>query len=145
MEIGEFLKNMQQLEGNTPKEMQQLWLKAMKHLVSNGVLYQRQKTNELLAKVLVISKQKRKIMEAEHELRRYCRRVGTWWKVVGWYRWPEMYINIKYWVKTYKWYKKTVPILNDEHLKSITVSRHGQQVGMDVLYMPKMDYGTAVR
>jgi len=47
--------------------MQQVWRKATKYVVSDGILYWMRKTNELLAKVLVSTKQNSKAMEAADE------------------------------------------------------------------------------
>jgi hypothetical protein len=57
--------------------MQQFRREATKYLVSVGILYQRRKTNEPTAKVLVSMKQKRKSMEDEHELSGHPGRDGT--------------------------------------------------------------------
>jgi hypothetical protein len=45
MEIGEFLWNLKRQERKTTKEMQQFQQEATKYLVSEGILYQRRKTN----------------------------------------------------------------------------------------------------
>jgi hypothetical protein len=76
-EIGEFLGNLKRPEGKTMKEMQQFRREATKYLVSDGILYRRRKTNEPPAKVLVSAEQKRKAMEAAHELSGHRGREGT--------------------------------------------------------------------
>jgi len=64
------------------KEMQQFWREATKCLVSDGIIYRRRKTNELLAKVLVSAKQNRESIEAAHELSGHRGRGGMLRKVV---------------------------------------------------------------
>jgi len=102
--------------------MPQFRWEAVKDLVSDGMLYWRRKTNEPPAKVLVSAEQKRKAMEAAHELSGHCRREKTLQKVVEWYRWPEKYVKVKDCVKTGEQCNKRAPLQNDEPLKSLTLS-----------------------
>jgi hypothetical protein len=80
--------------------MQQFRQEATKYLVSDGILYRRRNTNEPPAKVLVSAEQKRKAMESAHELSGHPGREGTLRKIVERYWWPEMYVDVKDWVKT---------------------------------------------
>ena len=98
--IGEFLGNLKRPEGKTMKEMQQFRREATKYLVSDGILHRRRKTNEPPAKVFVSADQKRKAMEAAHELSGHRGREGTLRRVVERYWCPEMYVDVKDWVKT---------------------------------------------
>jgi len=75
--IGEFLGNLKRPEGQTMKEMQQFRREAIKYVVSDGIISRRRKTNELPAKVLVSTGQKRKASEAEHKLGGHRGREGT--------------------------------------------------------------------
>jgi len=138
-EIGEFLGNLKRPEGKTTKEMHQFWQEAMKYLVSDGILYRRRKTIEPPAKVLVSAVQKRKALEAAHELSRHHGREGTLRKVVEQYWWPEKYVDVKDWVKTCGQCEKGAPLRYDEPLTSLTVSHLWQRVGMDISYMPKTE------
>jgi hypothetical protein len=101
-EIGKFLGNLKRPERNTMKEMHQFRRQATQYLVSDVILYQRRKTNEPPAKVLVSAEQKRKAIETAHELSGHRGREGTLRKVVEWYWWLEMYVDVKGWVKTYE-------------------------------------------
>jgi hypothetical protein len=139
--IGEFQGNLKRPEGKTTKELQQFRREATKYLVSDGILYRRRKTNEPPAKVVVSTEQKRKAMEAAHELSGHRGREGTLRKVVEWYWWPEMYVDLKDWVNTCEQCEKRSPLRYDEPLKSLTVSHLWQLVGMDISYMPKTDDG----
>lgn len=60
--IGEYLRNMKQLERQILKEMQQSRLEATKYHVSYQVLYERRKTNHPLAMVLVGTEEKSNVM-----------------------------------------------------------------------------------
>jgi len=79
--------------------MQQFRREATKYHVSDVIDYQRRKTNEPPAKVLVCAEQKRKAMDAANELSGLCGREGTLRKIVELYWSSEMYVNIKDWVK----------------------------------------------
>jgi len=121
-ERGEFLGNMKRPEGKTTKEMQQFRWEAMKYLVSDGMFYRRQKTNESPAKVIVSTEQNKNAMEAAHEMSGHCGREETLQKEVEWYWWLEMYVNLKDWVKMCEECEKRVPLRYDEPLQCLTVS-----------------------
>jgi hypothetical protein len=91
--------------------------------------------------VFVRAEQKRKAMEAAHELSGHRGREGTLPKVVERYWWPEMYVVVKDWVKTCEQCQKRAPLQYDKPLKSLTVSHVWQRVGMDISYMPKIEDG----
>ena len=121
--------------------MERFRREATTYLVSDGILYRRRKTNEPPAKVLVSAEQKRKALEAAHELSGHRGREGTLRKVVERDWWPEMYVDVKDWVKTCEQCEKRVPLRYNEPLKSLTVSHLWQRVGMDISYMPKTEDG----
>jgi len=81
-----------------------------------------QEINDLPAMVLVSAEQTRKAIEATHQLSRHHGRVGTLQQVVERYWWPEIYVNVKDWVKTYQQCEKRDPLRYDETLTSLTVS-----------------------
>jgi len=138
-EIGEFLGNLKRPERMTTKEMHQFRREALKYLVSDGILYRRRKTNEPPAKLFVSAEQKWKAMEAAHELSGHRGRAGTLQKVVEPYGWPEMYGDVKDWVKWWEQCEVRAPLRYDEPLKSLTVSHLWQRVGMDISHMPKTE------
>lgn len=69
-EIGEFLGSQQWPESNYMKLMEQLLREATKHLIADGVLYPRRKTDEPPAMVLTSNEQTRNTIEAAYELSR---------------------------------------------------------------------------
>jgi hypothetical protein len=126
-------------KGKIPKEAQQLGRETTKYLVTDGVLNRRRKSNEPPAKKLVSTEQKRKAMEAAHELSGHRGREGTLRMVVEWYWWSEMYVEVKDWVKLCEECEKRVLLRYDEPLNSLTFSHLWQQVVMDISYMPKTE------
>jgi hypothetical protein len=78
-------------------------------------------------------------MEAAHELSGHRGREGTLQMVVERYWWPEMYIDVKDWVKMCEQCDKRAPLRDDEPLTSLTVSHLWQRVGVDISYMPKTE------
>lgn len=121
-EIDKFLGNLKWPEGQTSNTMQQFRQEVTKFLVSDGVLYRRWKPTEPPANVLVSMEKRRKAMEAVHGMIRHCRREGALQYVVHWFWWPEMYINIKDWVRTCKKCENRALLRYDEPLKSLNVS-----------------------
>lgn len=79
--------------------MQEFQWEATTYLVLDGVLHQRQKTNEQPEMVLVSAKQKREAMEAAHELSMPRARAGALRNIVERYWWRKMYANVKDWRK----------------------------------------------
>jgi hypothetical protein len=53
--------------------------------------------------------------------------------------WPEMYVDIKDWVKMCNRFEKRAPLPYDQPLNSLTLSFLWQLVGMDIVYMPKVE------
>jgi hypothetical protein len=53
--------------------------------------------------------------------------------------WPEMYVDIKDWVKMCNEFEKRAPLPYDQPLNSLTLSYLWQLVGMDIVYMPKVE------
>jgi len=102
--------------------MQQFRRQATKYLVSDEILYRRQKTNEPPAKVLVSAEQITKAMEAAHELTGHRGREGTLRQVVEQDWWPELYVDVKDWVQTREQCETRAPLWYDESLKSVPVS-----------------------
>jgi len=73
----ECLGNLIRPEQKTTNTMPQCPPEATKYLSWNWILYRRGKSNEPPAAVLVSAEQKRKAMEAAHELSGHCGREGT--------------------------------------------------------------------
>jgi len=65
-ELGEFLKDLKQLDGRTMKAMQQICQTTTSYLVSDCVLSRRQKSKDPPAKVLVNTEWRRNATEATH-------------------------------------------------------------------------------
>ena len=76
-EIGEFLESFKRPEGKNAKEMVRFRRDATRYLVFDGALYQRQRTNEPPAKVVVEKVKKEEIMRAIHKENGHRGREGT--------------------------------------------------------------------
>jgi len=80
-------------------------------------------------------------MEAAHTLSGHRGREGMLLKGVKRYCWPEMYVEVKGWVKTCEQCEEKPPVRYDEPLKNLTISHLLQRVGMHISYMPKTEDG----
>ena len=128
-------------EGKDAKEMVRFRRDATRYLVSDGVLYRRRRTNEPPARVIVRKEKREGIMRAIHEENGHRGREGTMRKVTESYWWPEMHVDIKEWVKTCEQCEKRAPTRYAEPMKSLTVNRLWQRVGLDISYLPRTENG----
>jgi len=78
-------------------------------------------------------------MDPTYKLSKLCGKEKTLSKIVERYWWPELYADIKDWVKPRLQCDTWVQLRYDEPLKSLTVGHLWHWVGMDIFYMPRME------